>query len=333
MRTHSALARFAAAIAIALAPGLVPAEAHAADAAESYPARPIRLINPFPPGGGSDAVAHLVSQRLFARWNYSVIVDNRGGAGGAIGTDMAARATPDGYTLLMATASTVVVNPLINKVPFDPVKDFAAVIHTSSVPLVLAVHPSVPVKTAKDFVALAKSQPGKLNVSSSGDGTISHLALELFKLTTGTNMVHVPYRGGGPARNALLASEVQANFANLISAATHVQAGRLRALGVSTRKRVSGLPEVPTLAEAGITGYEVIQWNGILAPDGTPKAIIAKLNSEINKAIDTPELQKILVSSGAEPEGGTPEEFMAFIKADIAKWQKVVRQANLKASP
>jgi len=300
--------------------------------AQSYPTRPVRLINPFPPGGGSDAVAHLVSQRLFARWDQSVVVDNRGGAGGAIGTDMAARAAPDGYTLLMATASTVVVNPLINKVPFDPLKDFDAVIHTSSVPLIFVVHPSVPAKSLKEFVALAKSQPGKFNVSSSGDGTISHLALELFKLTTGTNVVHVPYRGGGPARNALLGAEVQANFANLLSAASHVKAGKLRALGVSTPKRATGMPDVPTLAEAGIPGYEVVQWNGILAPDGTPREIIARLNGEINKVIALPEIQKLLIASGAEPEGGTPEAFMAFIRADIAKWRKVVRDSRLKVN-
>lgn len=297
---------------------------------QSYPARPIRLINPFPPGGGSDAVAHLVSQRLFARWDQSVVVDNRGGAGGAIGTDMAARATPDGYTLVMATASTVVVNPLLNKVPFNPLQDFDAVIHTSSVPLILVVHPSVPAKSAKELIALAKSRPGTLNVSSSGEGTISHLALELFKLTTGADVVHVPYRGGGPARNALLGAQVQANFANLLSAATHVKGGKLRAMGVSTRKRATGLPEVPTLAEAGIAGYEVVQWNGVLAPAGTPKAIIGKLNSEINGVLALPEIQKLLINSGAEPEGGTPEDFMSFIKADIAKWSKVVREAKLK---
>ena len=299
---------------------------------QSYPVRPIRLINPFPPGGGSDAVAHLVSQRLFARWDQSVIVDNRGGAGGAIGTDMGARATPDGYTLLMATASTVVVNPLLNKVPFKPLEDFDAVIHTASVPLILVVHPSVPAQSAKELVALAKTRPGKLNVSSSGEGTISHLALELFKLTTGVDMVHVPYRGGGPARNALLGAEVQANFANLLSAATHVKGGKLRAMGVSTRKRASGLPDVPTLAEAGIAGYEVVQWNGILAPAGVPKEIVAKLNSEINKVLALPDIQKLLTNSGAEPEGGTPQEFAAFIRADIAKWSKVVREAKVKVN-
>jgi tripartite-type tricarboxylate transporter receptor subunit TctC len=300
--------------------------------ADGYPTRPVRLIVPFPPGGGSDAVAHLVGQQLFARWGQSFIVDNRGGAGGAIGTELGVRATPDGYTLVMATASTVVVNPLINKVPFDPVGDLDAVIHTSSVPLILAVHPSLPAKTAKEFVALARAQPGKLNVSSSGEGTISHLALELFKLETGTSVVHVPYRGGGPARNALLAAEVHANFANLISAAPHVKAGRLRALGMTTRKRVSGLPEVPTLSEAGVPGYEVVQWNGILAPHGTPRAVVAKLNAEINRIVALPEVQRVLVAGGAEPEGGTPEDFAAFIKADIAKWMKVVRESRMKGS-
>lgn len=298
----------------------------------SYPTKPIRLINPFPPGGGSDAVAHLVSQHLFKRWEQSMVVDNRGGAGGAIGTEIAARAAPDGYTLVMATASTVVINPLVNKVPFDPLKDFDAVIHTASVPLILVVHPSVKAKTVAELIALAKSQPGKLNFSSSGDGTISHLGGELFKVVTGVNMVHVPFRGGGPARNALIGGHVHLNFGNLLSAASHVKSGQLRALGVTTKKRTKGMPDVPTLAEAGLPGYEVVQWNGILVPDGTPKAIIAKLNAEVNKIIALPEIQKLLVNSGAEPEGGTPQEFMTFIREDIAKWSGVIKKANLKVN-
>lgn len=320
-------------LAIAAAPGMAQQpdqKTAAASGARDYPTKPIRLINPFPPGGGSDAVAHLVGQRLFERWGQSVVVDNRGGAGGAIGTELAARAAPDGYTLAMATASTVVVNPLVNKVPFDPIKDFDAVIHTATVPLILVVHPSVPARSVKELIALAKSQPGKLNFASSGEGTISHLAGELFKAMAGTNMVHVPYRGGGPARNALLGGHVQLNFGNLLSAASHVKAGQLRALGVSTRKRATGMPDVPTLEEAGVPGYEVVQWNGILAPAGTPKAVIAKLNSEINKIVVLPEVQKLLVNSGAEPEGGTSEAFRDFIKADIVKWTRVIREANLK---
>jgi tripartite-type tricarboxylate transporter receptor subunit TctC len=297
-----------------------------------YPAKPIRLINPFPPGGGSDAVAHLVGQRLFDRWGQSVVVDNRGGAGGAIGTELASQAAPDGYTLVMATASTVVINPLINKVRFDPVKDFDAVIHTATVPLILVVHPKVPVKSVSELIALAKAQPGQLNFASSGEGTISHLAGELFKAVTGTQMVHVPYRGGGPARNALLGGHVQLNFGNLLSAASHVKAGQIRALGVTTRKRASGLPDVPTLAEAGLRGFEVEQWNGILAPAGVPKVIINKINAEVNQIIALPEIQKILINGGAEPEGGTPGAFLGFIKADIAKWRKVISDAKLKVN-
>jgi tripartite-type tricarboxylate transporter receptor subunit TctC len=320
--------------AIAAGPCLAqPAGKKAPGSRQDYPVKPVRLVNPFPPGGGSDAVAHLVSQRLFERWGQSFIVDNRGGAGGAIGTDLAARSNPDGYTLAMATASTLVINPLLNKVPFDPVKDFEPVVHTATIPLILVVHPSVQVKTAKELIALAKAQPGKLNYASSGEGTISHLASELFKSLTGVNIVHVPFRGGGPARNATLGGHVQLNFANLLSAAPFVKDNRLRALGVSTRKRASGMPEVPTLAEAGVPGYEVLQWNGVIAPRGTPKAIIATLNREINDIVARPDVQKLLVDSGAEPEGGTPEEFGAFIKADIAKWAKVIRDTRLKVSP
>jgi len=306
--------------------------AFAQQVAVSYPTKPIRLINPFPPGGGSDAVAHLVSQRLLDRWGQSMVVDNRGGAGGAIGTELAARSAPDGYTLIMATASTLVINPLLNKVPFDPVKDFDAVIHTSTVPLVLMVHPKVPVRSVSELIAYAKAQPGQLNFSSSGDGTISHLAAELFKNLTSVNIIHVPYRGGGPARIALLGGHVQMNFGNLISATADLKDARLRAIGVTTRKRVSSLPEVPTFAEAGLPGYEVEQWNGILIPHGAPKAIITKLNNEINKIIQLPEVQKTLINSGAEPEGGTPEVFAAFLKADISKWAKVIKDAKLKVN-
>lgn len=332
LEANGAVVAILFAITAAASPAAPPAKSKGAvdESARRYPAKPIRLINPFPPGGGSDAVAHLVGQRLFERWGQSVVVDNRGGAGGAIGTEIAARSAPDGYTLVMATASTVVINPLINKVPFDPLKDFDAVIHTATTPLILVVHPSVPVKSAKELIALAKAQPGKLNYASSGDGTISHLGGELFKLMTGVDMVHVPYRGGGPARNALIGGHVHVNFGNLISAASHVRAGQLRALGVTTRKRAAGMPEVPTLAEAGVPGYEVIQWNGILIPDGAPKAVIARLNEEVNKIIALPEIQKYLIASGAEPEGGTPEEFRAFIQADIAKWSKVIPDTGLK---
>ena len=304
----------------------------AQSAPESYPDRPIRLIQPFPPGGGADAMARFVGLLLSERLGQTIVVDNRGGAGGAIGTEIAARAAPDGYTLLMATASTIVINPLVNKVPFDPVKDFDAVVSAAIVPLLLVVHPSVPAKSAQELIALAKSQPGKINFASSGEGTISHLAGELFKVVTGTNIVHIAYRGGGPARNALIGGEVQVNFGNMLATASHVRAGRLRALAVSTAKRTQGMPAIPTMQEAGIANYEVIQWSGMIAPHGVPQARVAKLNREINRILELPETRKFLLAGGSEAAGGTPQEFSAFIKSEIAKWAGVIKQANLRVN-
>ena len=300
--------------------------------ADRFPERPIRLIQPFPAGGGADVAARFVGQHLSERLGQTVVVDNRGGAGGAIGTELAARAPADGYTLLMSTASTIVINPLINKVPFDPLKDFDAIVSVSIVPLVLVVHPAVPAKTVRDFIALAKAQPGKINYASSGDGTISHLAGELFKVMTGVQMVHVPYRGGGPARNALIGGEVQANFGNLLATAPHAKAGQLRALAVSTAKRTLGMPEIPTFKEAGVPGYEVIQWSGIIAPRGVPAPRIARINTEVNRILAMPETIKFFMAGGADAAGGTAQAFAAFIKADIAKWTKVIRDAKLQAS-
>jgi len=301
-------------------------------AGPDYPSKPIRLIDPFPPGGGTSTVAHMIGQRFLERWGHAVVVDSRGGAGGAIGTDIAAHAAPDGYTLVMATASTVVINPLFNKVPFDPLKDFDPVIHTATIPLILLIHPAVQAKSVRDLIGLAKTQPGKINFASSGEGTISHLAGELFKVSTGVNMVHIPYRGGGPARNALIGGHVQVNFGNMLSAASHVTAGQLRALAVTTSKRAGAMPDVPTVAEAGVPGYEVVQWSGILAPDGTPKAIIAKLNREINQILTLPEVKKYFFNGGSEPAGGTSQELAAFLKAEIAKWSRVIKEAGIRVN-
>ena len=318
-------------VTVALALSLSAASAVRAQApADRYPERPVRLIQPFPSGGGADVAARYVAQHLSERLGQTVVVDNRGGAGGAIGTELAARAPADGYTLLMSTASTLVINPLINKVPFDPVKDFAAVVSVSIVPLVLVVHPAVPAKSVRDLISLAKSQPGKINFASSGDGTISHLAGELFKVMTGVNMVHVPYRGGGPARNALIGGEVQVNFGNLLATAPHAKAGQLRALAVSTAKRTPGMPDIPTFQEAGVPGYEVIQWSGIVAPRGTPAGRIARINAEVNRVLALPETIKFFLAGGADVAGGTTQEFAAFIQADIAKWTKVIRNAKLQ---
>lgn len=299
---------------------------------ERYPHRPIRLIQPFPPGGGADVAARFVSQLLSERLGQTVVVDNRGGAGGAIGTELASQAAPDGYTLLMATASTIVINPLWSKVRFDPIADFDAVVHIADVPLVLLVHPALPAKSAEDLIALAKASPGKINFASSGEGTISHLAGELFKLLTGTDMVHVPYRGGGPARTALIGAQVQVNFGNMLASAADVRSGRLRALAVSTAKRTQGMPEVPTLQEAGVSQYEVIQWSGMLAPRGTPRASVERINREVNEVLSMQHSRQFFLAGGSEAVGGTPQAFGALIKSEIARWTTVIRRSKLQVS-
>lgn len=300
--------------------------------AERYPSRPIRLIQPFPPGGGADVAARFVAQILTERLGQTVVVDNRGGAGGAIGTELAAQSAPDGYTLLMATASTIVINPLVNKVRFDPIRNFDAVVHIANVPLILVVHPAVPAKSVQDLIRLAKAQPGKINFASSGDGTISHLAGELFKLLTETDMVHVPYRGGGPARTALIGGQVQVNFGNMLAAAGDVRSGRLRALAVSTARRTEGMPDVPTMQEAGVPQYDVIQWSGMLAPRGVPRALVERINRDVNAVLDSPKAKEFFLSGGSEAVGGTSQVFGALIKSEIAKWSKVIKQSKLEVN-
>ncbi len=299
---------------------------------QRYPHKPVRLIQPFPPGGGADVAARYVSQLVSERLGSTVVVDNRGGAGGAIGTELAAQAAPDGYTLLMATASTIVINPLVNKVRFDPIRDFDPVVHIATVPLILVVNPAVPAKSVQDLVNLAKAQPGRIHFASSGEGTISHLAGELFKILTATDMVHVPYRGGGPARTALMGGQVQVNFGNMLASAADVRSGRLRALAVSTARRTTGMPEVPTLQESGVPQYEVIQWSGMLAPRGVPRAHIERINREVNAVLELPETKKFFLSGGAEAEGGAPRAFGALIKSEIAKWSGIIKRAKLGAN-
>ena len=298
--------------------------------ADSYPYRPVRLIQPFPPGGGADVAARFISQILSERFGQTVVVDNRGGAGGAIGTELAAQAAPDGYTLLMATASTIVINPLVHKVRFDPIRDFDAIVHIANVPLVLLVHPAVPARSVRDLIELAKAQPGKLNFASSGEGTISHLAGELFKLLTSTDMVHVPYRGGGPARTALMGGQVQVNFGNMLASSADVRAKRLRALAVSTARRTRSMPDVPTMQEAGVQRYEVIQWSGMLAPHGTPRTYIERVNREVNAILDLPKAKQFFEAGGSETEGGPPRDFSELIKSEIARWADVIKRSKLK---
>ena len=302
-----------------------------AQTAASYPSKPIRLIAPFAPGGGASIVARLLSEPLTEAWKQSVVVDNRAGAAGTIGTEMAARSAPDGYTLVMATASTVVVNPLFAKVPFDPVRDFAPVVRTTTVPLVLVVPAAIPAKSVKELIALATSRAGGLVYASSGEGSISHLAGELFKSATGVGMVHVPYKGGGQALIDIIAGHVQTGFVNVLEALPNVRSGRLRGLAVTSPARWPAIPDTPTVAESGLAGYSVIQWSGVLAPASTPRDIVMKLNGEILRILNRPDLRDRLVESGAQPGSGTPEEFGAFIKAEIAKYAAVVKTAQLRA--
>jgi tripartite-type tricarboxylate transporter receptor subunit TctC len=297
--------------------------------AQSYPTKPIRLISPFAPGGGASLVARIIGQELTEAWGQSVVVDNRGGAGGSIGTELTARAAPDGYTLVMATASTVVIRPLMDKVPYDPVKDFTPIAFTTTVPLVLVVHPSVAARSVKEFIALARQREARLNFASSGEGTISHLAGELFKASAGINMAHVPYKGGGQAIIDLMAGHVQTGFINILEALPQVKADRLRALAVTGARRSPAMPDVPTVAEAGIPGYEVIQWSGVLGPAGMPKPIVAKINGEIERILGRSKVRDRLAGDGAQPGGGPPERFGAFITTEIDKWSNVIKQARI----
>lgn len=299
----------------------------------AYPSKPIRLISPFVPGGGASIVARLLSEPLTETWKQSVVIDNRAGAAGTIGTEMAARAAPDGYTLVMATASTVVINPLFAKVPFDPVRDFAPVARTTTVPLVLVVPAAIPAKSVKELIALASARSGGLTYASSGEGSISHLAGELFRSATGAGMVHVPYKGGGQALIDLIAGHVQTGFVNILEALPNMKSGRLRGLAVTTPARWPTIPDVPTISESGIAGYSVIQWSGVLAPAGTPRDVVLKLNGEILRILNRADMRERLIESGAEPGSGTPEEFGAFIKMEIAKWSVVVKQARPGAKP
>ena len=301
-----------------------------AHAAAPYPTKPIRLISAFAPGGGTDRVGRMIAPELTEAWGQPVVIDNRPGAGGSVGTEIAAHSPPDGYTLVVGSASTVSINPLVRKVGYDPLRDLATVVHMNTVPLVLVAHPSVPATSLKEFIAYARST--RPNYASSGEGTISHLAGELLKSMAKIDMVHVPYRGGGPAVINLVAGHVQAGFVNMLEAAPQISAGRLRALAVSTPARSSAFPAIPTVAEAGLPGFEAIQWSGILAPAGVARPIVAKWNSEVNRILSRADIREKLAAAGGDPVGGTPEAFAALLRQDIARWSKVVNAINLKVA-
>ena len=297
----------------------------------TYPVKPIRIIVPQSPGASTDLTARLIGQKLSAALSQPVIIDNRPGAGSIIGTDLVAKAAPDGYTLLVV-ASSITLNPTLHKdLPFDPTRDLAPITQISAFPNMLVVHPAVPVKTVKDLITLAKAKPGSINYGSSGSATGTHLSAELFKYMTGIEMVHVPYRGGGPAVQALLGGQVQLNFATIVSVLPHVRSGKLRAVAVTTAKRSPSAPDVPTIAESGVPGYDHAPWNGFLAPAKTPRVIVARLNEETARLLRAPDVQSVFTNEGAEPVGNSPEEFAAIIKSETAKWAKVIRAAGIKA--
>ena len=300
-------------------------------AADGYPAKAIRMVVPFPPGGTTDILARVAGQKITAATGQQVIIDNRAGAGGNIGTELVAKAAPDGYTLLADPGSTLTINPsLFSKLPFDTLKDFSPVTIIAAVPNLLVVHPSLPVKNVKELIALAKARPGQLNYASTGAGQSTHLSMELFKVTAGVDMTHIPYKGSSPALTDLLAGQVPLMFDNMPSSLPHVKANKLRALAVSTLKRSPALPSLATVAESGLPGFEVSVWFGVLAPAGTPRDVVARLNAIIVKALANPDTRERLAGQGAEPIGNTPEEFTAQMQRDLVKWAKVVKSAGIK---
>jgi tripartite-type tricarboxylate transporter receptor subunit TctC len=316
--------KFGAALALALAC------AHPA-AAQNYPTHPIRLVVPQSPGGSTDQVARPLALKLGEALGQPVIVENRAGAGSVIGTDIVAKAAPDGYTLLVVAASFTISPSLYKQLPYDAGRDFAPVTLLSSFPNVLVVHPGLPVASVAELISWLKKNPGKANYSSSGIGTGTHLSMELLKHLTGTDLTHVPYKGGAPSVSALLAGEVQVTLATISTALPHVKTGRLRALAVTSRRRVGALPDVPTLDESGVPGYEYASWIGLLAPAKTPRAIVERLGAEAARAARTPEMKAILALEGAEPVGNSPDEFAAVIRAELERWSKLVAAAGIKA--
>jgi tripartite-type tricarboxylate transporter receptor subunit TctC len=301
-------------------------------AAQTYPSAPMRIVVPFPPGGGTDILARSLAQKLNEAWSVSVIVDNRGGANGTIGAAVVAKAPPDGHTLLLVP-SGFAVNPSIYKtLPFDAVKDFAPVSQLASSPLVLVVHPSFPPKSVKELVAFLKARPNDINYGSSGNGSPPHLATELFKLLTGTSMTHIPYKGAGPAAVDVIAGQIPIYFMNALQAVPHIKAGRVRALAVTSGARFPGLANIPTIAEAGVPGYAYTNWYGMLAPAGTPRASIGKLHAEIARILNLPEIKERLSAEGALVVASTPDDFAAFLKQEMTQFGRVVKASGMTAT-
>jgi tripartite-type tricarboxylate transporter receptor subunit TctC len=300
--------------------------------AQTYPSGPIRIVVPYPPGGGTDILGRQIAQRLSESWSVPVIIDNRGGASGTIGTAYAAKAPADGQTLLIVP-SAFAVNPNIHRnLPYDSVRDLAPVSQLAASPLILCVHPSFPARSVKELVAFLKARPGQIDFGSSGNGSPPHFATELFMLLTGTRMAHIPYKGAGPAAVDLVGGQIPIYFMNALSAVPLVRAGRLRALGVTSPKRFDALPELPTLAEAGVPGYDMTNWYGMLAPGGTPRAVVAKVQVEVARILKLPELRERLNKEGATVVASSPDEFARFLKVEMEKAAKVVKASGMTAT-
>lgn len=318
--------------AASLAAALALAGVFTAATAQSYPARPVRLIVPFPPGGSNDIVGRLIGNELTQRIGQQVVIDNRGGAGGLIGSALAASAAPDGYTLLIISVAYA-YNPSIfkSRLQFDPQKSFTPVALLGTGPNALTVNPKLPVKTVKELIAMAKAKPGVLNYATAGIGSFQHLGSEMFRLMTGVNIVHVPFKGGGPAMADVIAGNTQITIGSLIQVIPHIQSKRLNVLGTGGAKRTAALPNVPTIAEAGVPGYEANNWWGIMAPAGTPAAIVKRLHAEVSEILKSPTIQKKFETQGAETVSMSSAEFATFIQAETRKWGKVVKDAGIKA--
>jgi len=297
--------------------------------AQPYPGKPIRFLVGFAPGGTNDIIARMLAQKLTENMGQSVVVENRAGANTAIATELAARAAPDGYTILL-TAPGHATNAALMKLPFDPIRDFAFISLAVESQNLLVVHPSFPPKNVQELIAFSKKHPGEINYASSGTGTTVHLSAELFQFMTGAKWVHVPYKGGGPAAIELLAGQTSLMFGNLPTVIQYARSGKLRALAVTGTKRSPAVPDIPTVAENGIPGYDVTNWFGVSAPAKTPRAIVERLNSEIVRALNSPDLRERLTSQGGDPVGNTPEQFTAFVQNEIAKWAKVIKAAGIK---
>ena len=298
-------------------------------AAERYPAKPIRIVVPFTPGGSNDLVGRIVAQKFLETWGQPAIIDNRPGAGSTIGIELVVRAAPDGYTLL-ATSGGIAINVSLYRLQFNPVTDLAPVALVAQMPYLLAVNPSVPAKSTQDLINLAKAQPGKLAFASSGAGTSSHLTMEMFKSLTKIDMLHVPYKGGGPAVNAVIGGEVQVIFNVITGPLPHARSGKLRALAVSSAKRVEIAPELPTVAESGVPGFDVIAWYNLFAPAGTPRRIVDQLNAEVNRMLQQAEVRERFRTLGVAPLGGTPGALGNYLKFEVARWSKLIKAAGIE---